>query len=118
MVSVRGFPVVIAVYGSVLSPKALMASNEPPVIVPPEISIVPSSLMAAYSPALDKLARKSPMVVEVPTVIVAYSLLEFLTMTVCPFEMLIPSPKSAIRVSDVAVVVCVMIDLCERSPEI
>ena len=75
----------------------------PPVIVPPEISTRPSVSIAAYNPAFDIFVSKSPSVVEVPTVIVVYSLLEFLTITV--WLSLISTPKSLSKVSDVAVVV-------------
>ena len=111
-------PVVIAVYGSAVSFKALIASKVPPVIVPPEISIVPSLFNAAYTPAFVISERSSPSVVVVPTVIVVYSLLEFLIITVCPSVILIPSPKSFRRVSEVAVVVCVIIVLWLKSPDI
>ena len=95
-----------------------MASKVPPVIVPPEISTVPSSFRTAYSPAFVISSSSIPRVVEVPTVIVEYSLLEFFKITVCPLVMLIPSPSSDSNVSEVAVVTCVIIVSCERSPEV
>ena len=59
-----------------------------------------------------------PTVVPVPTVIVLYTLLEFLRITVCPFVILIPSPKSFSRVFAETSVLVIKIDLWLSSPEI
>ena len=80
--------------------------------MPPEISIMPSLLIAAYNPAFDISANKPPIVVVSPTVIVLYSLFEFFTITVWPFEIVVPFPISFNKVADVAVVVSIITVSC------
>ena len=102
-------PVTNADCGSDSKPNAVTASNVPPVIEPPEISTTPSLPIAAYKPALDIAPSKSPIEVAVPTVIVVYSLFEFLIITVWPSVIAVPEPISFNNVSDVAVSVCVTV---------
>ena len=60
----------MAVNGSSVKPRADTASNVPPVMVPPDISIIPSLLIVADKPASVKSESNVPIVVFPLTVIV------------------------------------------------
>ena len=115
-VSVKKFPVTITSATDSFKPRTLSASNVPPSIVPPAMAIVPSGPIVADNPASLIPCSKSPIVESVPTVIVWYSLFEFLTITV---ELsVIPSPpsRSFSKLSSVAIIVSVTVKSSFRLP--
>ena len=107
-------PVTIAVNGSSSRPKSERIA---PLTCPPEISILPSELIEADRPALLSAVRKSLMLVALVKVTVVVILSELITSTfLLLFVIVIPSPKSFIRVSPFATVVVVTPTVCVKFP--
>ena len=115
MVSFNESPITFPVRGFETKPNAEATSYVPPVISPPDIITVPSSLIAAFNPAALNPSNKSPSVLVEFKVITDVSLLEFLTITVAPFVSF-SSDISVSNVSSVASVTCVTTVLYTKSP--
>ena len=86
-----------------MSPKTALASKVPPVILPPEISNTPSSVLnLAKSPASERADTKSPIVVLLLMLILKDCPEEFSTLTKSPGLITYPVSRFLILVSNPA----------------